>query len=163
VLAGRTIRVTVVMLVFYHREAKMMTRIFPELTHENTPFWTGGERGELMIAHCGKCDHAIHPPQVICPICLSRDVAARPAKGTGVVLARTINRQQWAPDMVVPFALAIVGLDDEPGVRLTARVIDCDPETVAIGDTVTVGFENDRDIWFPVFRLSPEPAAPIPQ
>ena len=107
-----------------------MARILPELTPENTPFWTGGARGELLITHCDACDKAIHPAQVVCPACLS-STTPQPAKGTGTVLARTINRQQWAPDMVVPYALATVELDGEPGVRITTRVVDADPESVA--------------------------------
>ena len=31
----------------------------PELTAENTAFWTGGERGELMIALCDACGKAV--------------------------------------------------------------------------------------------------------
>ena len=128
-----------------------MARIHPELTPENTPFWTGGERGELMITHCDDCDLAVHPAQVVCPKCLSA-TTPRAAKGTGTIIARTINRQQWSADMVVPFALAVVELDGEPGVRITARVIDAEAEAVRIGDRLKVAFERDGDIWFPVFR-----------
>src|SRR5882762_10001192 len=66
-------------------------RLLPELTTENTPFWTGGARGELMIMHCEQCDHAIHPPELVCPICLSRTVAPRAAKGTGSIYSVTVN------------------------------------------------------------------------
>lgn len=128
-----------------------MARIHPELTPENTPFWTGGARGELMITHCDACDHAIHPAQVVCPKCLS-STSPRAAIGTGTIVARTINRQQWSADMAVPFALAVVELDDEPGVRITARVVDVDVEAVRIGDRLQVAFEQDGDIWFPMFR-----------
>lgn len=128
-----------------------MAFIHPEMTPENTPFWTGGERGELLITHCDACDMAIHPAQVVCPRCLS-STSPRAAKGTGTVLARTVNRQPWSADMVVPFALAVVALDGEPGVRITARVVETDPETVEIGDRLEVAFERDADIWFPVFR-----------
>lgn len=76
--------------------------LLPELTPENTAFWTGGERGELMIAHGDACDHAIHPPQLICPICRGRSVTARPPKGTGRIYSYTINCQKWLPDLAVP-------------------------------------------------------------
>jgi uncharacterized OB-fold protein len=128
-----------------------MARIHPELTPENTAFWTGGAKGELMITHCDACDMAIHPAQVVCPKCLS-SASPRAAQGTGTVLARTVNRQQWSADMTVPFALAVVELDGEPGVRITARVVEADPEAVRIGDRLKVAFEQDGDIWFPVFR-----------
>lgn len=127
-------------------------RIFPELTPENTPFWTGGEKGELRIAHCDACDHAIHPPELVCPVCLSRTVTPRASAGTGTIVSWTVNRQPWAPDMLVPFALAIVELDGEPGVRITARVVDCDIDALAIGDRVAVTFEEEGGIWFPLFR-----------
>lgn len=128
-----------------------MARIRPELTPENTPFWTGGERGELMITHCDACVVAIHPAQVVCPRCLS-STTPRAARGTGTVVARTVNRQPWSPDMAVPFAIAVVELDGEAGVRITARVVEADPEAVRIGDRLQVAFEQDEDIWFPVFR-----------
>lgn len=127
-------------------------RLLPELTPENTAFWTGGARGELMIAHCSACDRAIHPPELICPACLSRDVAPRAAAGTGEVLSVTVNHQAWMPGLEVPYALAIVALDGEPGVRLTAQVKDIAPEAVRIGMRVAVAFEPVEDVWIPYFR-----------
>lgn len=129
--------------------------MLPEITAENAAFWAGGARGELMIACCASCGNSIHPPEVVCPVCLSRDVAPRPAIGTGRIHARTVNRQQWTPDLSVPYVLAIVELDGEPGVRMTARVVDCDVDTPRIGAAVTVDFEPaGQDVWIPVFRLT---------
>lgn len=134
--------------------------MLPEITPENEAFWAGGARGELMVVHCQACRHCIHPPQVICPVCLSTNVAAEATLGTGRIVARTINRQPWSADLVVPYALAVVALDNEPGVRITARVVGCDPETPRIGDAVKVDFEAAGEgIWIPVFRLHEAEAA----
>jgi uncharacterized OB-fold protein len=121
----------------------------PELTAENTPFWTGGARGELMIVFCNDCAAAIHPPQLVCPGCHSRSVAPRAVAGTGRVYTFTINHQPWVPDMAVPFAIAVVDLDDAPGVRVTAPVTGIDPESVAIGQPMRIGFEASGDVWLP--------------
>ena len=61
-------------LNFQDRFAGKSMRPLPELTPENTAFWTGGAQGELIIAFCGDCDHAIHPPQLVCPKCWSEAV-----------------------------------------------------------------------------------------
>ena len=124
-------------------------RPLPELTPENTAFWTGGAQGELIIAFCGDCDHAIHPPQLVCPKCWSEAVEFKTVPGTGTVYTYTVNYQQWMPDMPVPFALAVVDLDGAPGVRVTAEVVNTDPETVRIGQPVRVTFANVDDVWFP--------------
>ena len=131
-------------------------RLLPEITAENEAFWTGrGRRGQLMIARCDACARSIHPPELICPYCLGRSVTPRAALGTGTIYARTINRQAWSPDMAVPFALATVDLDGEPGVRVTAQVAGSDPDTVRIGQRVTIDFEPENDgVWLPVFRLT---------
>ena len=124
----------------------------PELTDENTPFWTSGERGELVISRCEDCDHAIHPPQLLCPRCQSRRVAPRAVAGSGTVYTFTINHQPWMPDMAVPFVLAVVDVDGAPGVRVTSRLVDCDPAAVRIGQRVTVTFEQSGDVWLPLWR-----------
>lgn len=126
----------------------------PDVTPENEAFWTGGGLGELRIMACAACDHRIHPPQLICPNCLSRDVAPVVASGRGTIHSYTINRQQWLPDLKVPYALAIVDLDDQPGVRMTAKVETDDFSAVAIGAPVTVDFELREDVYVPFFRLA---------
>ena len=124
----------------------------PELTPENTAFWTGGERGELRIAFCADCERAIHPPQVICPHCLSERVEPRAVAGSGTVYSFTVNHQPWLPDMEVPFALAVVDLDGAPGVRVTARVIEADPDSVRIGQRMQIAFRQVEDVWLPEWR-----------
>lgn len=127
-------------------------RPLPELTPENTAFWTGGAHGELRIAFCGDCAHAVHPPQIVCPRCLSRNVAPRAVAGTGTVYTFTVNHQPWLPDMPVPFALAVVDVDGAPGVRVTAQVVDADPATVHIGQRMAVCFQQATDVWLPQWR-----------
>ncbi|HMO74818.1 MAG TPA: OB-fold domain-containing protein [Sphingopyxis sp.] len=124
-------------------------RPLPELTPENTAFWTGGARGELTIAFCADCAHAIHPPQLICPKCWNEAIEFKAVPGTGTVYSFTVNHQQWAPGMAVPFALAVVDIDGAPGVRVTAEVVNTDPESVHIGQAVRATFLNIDDIWFP--------------
>ena len=102
-------------------------RPLPELTPENTAFWTGGAEGRLMIAFCTDCSRAIHPPQLVCPKCWSEAVEFKPVPGTGTVYTYTVNHQPWAPGMTVPFALAVVDLDGAPGVRVLSLIHISEP------------------------------------
>lgn len=133
-------------------------RPLPELTAENTAFWTGGERGELMIAFCADCRMAIHPPQLVCPGCRSLAVAPQAVAGTGTVYSFTVNHQPWLPDMKVPFAIAVVDLDGAPGVRVTAPVLTDDPQTVRIGQRMSIAFEASGDVWLPLWCPAGETA-----
>jgi uncharacterized OB-fold protein len=57
------------------------------------------------------------------------------------------------PGLPVPFAVGIVELDDQPGVRITARIIADDVDAVKIGGAVEVAFEQNEDVFVPVFKL----------
>ncbi len=127
--------------------------LLPTLDADNTPFWTGGAEGRLMIAHCGKCHRAIHPPLPICPACLTRDVAFQPALGSGIVHSFTINHHRWLPDLAVPYTLVTVDLDGEAGVRITSQLVDAGEQQAFIGQPVMVVFEQaSDDVWIPKFR-----------
>ena len=64
----------------------------------------------------------------------------------------SVNVQAWSPDMEVPYVVAIVSIDDAPGVQITTRLIDVDPAAVTIGMPVEVSFLHVEDIYLPLFR-----------
>jgi uncharacterized OB-fold protein len=127
-------------------------RPLPRLEPVNRPFWTGGEKGELLICHCRDCDSWIHPPQPVCRKCLSENVGPQAVAGTGVIATYTVNHQAWAPGQEVPFVIARVAVDGAPGVYLTTNIVGGPPEAVDIGDKVRVTFEQHEDVWLPLFE-----------
>jgi uncharacterized protein len=123
----------------------------PVLTPENAFFWTAGRMGSLAILRCDDCGAWLHPPSPLCQSCLSRNLTPRDVSGLGVVETFTINHQAWTQALPVPYAIVIVSLDDCPGLRLTSRLVGCEPADVAIGMRVTVYFEQHDNVWLPLF------------
>jgi uncharacterized OB-fold protein len=79
-------------------------------------------------------------------------VAAEAVVGTGAVETFTINYQPWYPGLEVPFVIARVSLDGVPGVILTTNIVGSPPEAVDFGDRVRVKFEQQGEIYFPLFE-----------
>ncbi|MCW2717886.1 OB-fold domain-containing protein [Pseudonocardia sp.] len=127
-------------------------RLLPDPTPESLPFWTGGERGELLICRCRSCGHWFHPPAPACFRCRSTEVGPEPASGRGSVAAFTINRQPWIPGFAPPYVVAMIEITDEPGVRVVSNVVDVPVEDVHVGMEVAVFFEQHEDVWVPLFR-----------
>ncbi len=135
-------------------------RLAPAPSAESRAFWTGGERGELMICRCHDCGHFFHPPGPACWRCRSRDVAPEPVCGRATVAAYTINRQPWIPGFEPPYIVAMVELEDEPVVRLITNVVDVSLDDIRVGLSVEVFFEDWTDasgdeasrVWLPLFR-----------
>jgi len=123
----------------------------PQLDDTNRFFWTSGQTGALQVLRCGDCAHWIHPPAPICPACQRAHLAPAAVSGMATVQAVTINHQAWVPGIEVPYAIAIVELDEQPGLRLTTNVVDVPVEQVRIGQRVRVAFEQREDVWLPVF------------
>jgi hypothetical protein len=92
----------------------------------------------------------------ICPVCRSRQWEPRVVSGRGTIIGYTVNRHQWSPAFVPPYALAVVALAEDPSVRLTTMIVGGDPEAVAIGQEVEVRFEHHEDVWLPLFALTGE-------
>jgi uncharacterized OB-fold protein len=124
----------------------------PAVTDETRAFWTGGAERRLMISRCGTCGFLTHPPVPRCPACLSEDIAPSPVSGRGRVYSFTINRQQWNPEIDVPYVIAVVALEEQPSVRLLTNVVGCAVEEVAIGMPVEVDFVARGEVHIPVFR-----------
>lgn len=126
------------------------TRTLPRLDELNRFFWTGGADGLLRFQRCGDCGHYQHPPSAICSSCLGEQLAPQAVSGLATVEAVTVNYQPWAPGMEVPYAIVIIGLDEQPGLRLTTNVTGMAPEQVRIRQRVRIVFEAAEDVWLPL-------------
>jgi uncharacterized OB-fold protein len=124
----------------------------PEVTDDTNAFWTGGTDGVLRIHRCRQCRTWFHPPTPVCPECLSTDVGPEATSGRATVQGFSVNVQPWAPDMEVPYVVAVVAVDDAPSVQLTTRLVDVEPDAVSVGMPVEVTFLLVEDIALPLFR-----------
>jgi uncharacterized OB-fold protein len=127
-------------------------RILPRVTPENEHFWTGGADGELRFKRCRACGHYLHPPAPRCPICLSKDLEVAAVSGRAKVLTYTVNHQPWIPNFPPPYVIAIVELEEQPGLRLMTNLVNCPTEALRIEMPVRVIFEKYDEVYLPLFE-----------
>jgi acetyl-CoA acetyltransferase/uncharacterized OB-fold protein len=132
----------------------------PEVSPWTRPFWTSGQDGELRLPYCAACRRHAHPSETVCAGCLTDLTEWVGVGGGGVVVGVTVNHQLFLPRFPPPYVVAVVALDDAPGVRLTTNLVDVDPEHARIGMTVEVRFQEQDGVWFPLF--APSGAADVP-
>ncbi len=127
-------------------------RPLPDLDELNSFFWRSGSDGRLRFLHCESCKYFVHPPSPICPKCLEAKLAPKDVSGLASVRSVTVNHQPWGPGLPVPYAIAIVEMDEQQGLNLTTNIVGAAPEEVRIDDRVRVVFEPRGDIFVPLFE-----------
>lgn len=120
----------------------------------NTFFWEAARREKLVIQRCEACRRYVHPPLPLCPECGGGALAPERVSGKGVVESFTIVRRVFHPGFAedVPYVVARIELDEQPGLVLITNVKDIPVEAVRIGLRVEVMFEHRPDGVLPQFR-----------
>jgi uncharacterized OB-fold protein len=76
--------------------------------------------------------------------------------GRGTVYSYIVQRQPSVPGYLddLPYVVALVELPEQDHLRLPARLVDVDPESVSVGMPVSVDFLplDGGDFMIPVFR-----------
>lgn len=127
----------------------------PELTPDTAPFWQGCAQGRLLVGRCRACGLYLHPPRPACRRCRAMDVEPVSLSGRGTVHTFTVAHHAFIPGLAVPYVIAIVELEEQPGLRMMTNIVDCRPEEVSIGMPVEVVFApvaGRHDIAVPLFR-----------
>ena len=113
----------------------------PVVSVETQDYWAATAEGRLLLKRCDACGHVIWYPRGICPDCHSTDTSWFEASGNGVVYSFTVNRKGDGPwKEAAPYVLAYVELDEGP--RVMTNIVDCDVDTVAIGQRVTAVWDD---------------------
>lgn len=107
-------------------------------------YWDAARRHELAVRRCAKCGSASFPPWACCRRCQSVDYEWAPTSGTGKIWSWTTVYRSTRPEFEkdVPYNLAVVELDDYPGVLVPARLPDVEPGKVVIGTAVRADFDD---------------------
>lgn len=111
-------------------------------------YWAAAREGRLLVKTCTACGKAHWYPRALCPFCLG-DTQWNDASGEGTVYSFSITRKA-GPN---PFCIAYVTLDE--GVTMLTHIVDCDLDTVRIGQRVKVRFQATENDGAPVPVFAP--------
>ena len=131
----------------------------PAVTDDTRPFWDACRARRLVVQRCTGCGALRHPPSPVCWRCRGFAHDGMAVSGRGTVFSHATVHRAFLPGLeaAVPYVVAVVALDDAPGVRLVSNVIDVDPAAVRIGLPVEVCFEDVADdVTVPRFRVRAE-------
>jgi uncharacterized OB-fold protein len=114
------------------------------------PFWDGCAAGELLFQRCSSCGEAQFPPTELCRNCLGPDLVWTLSAGRGAVYSWTVVHRPVTSAFAVPYAPAIVILDE--GYQMITNLIGLTPDAITANLPVEVEFHRvDGDLHLPYF------------
>ena len=124
-------------------------------TPDNTtrPFWDAAREGRFLVKRCRACERAHYYPRPFCPHCWSDDVDWEEASGRASLYTWSVVHQNDLPPWPdrVPYVAAVVELEEGP--RAMTNIVDCDFESLRVGQPLRVSFRaTSDDVTLPVFR-----------
>ncbi len=120
-----------------------MTKQGVEPDSFSQPFWDAANEKRLVIQNCVDCDILQHPPTDSCRDCDSDALEWKQVSGRGKIYnygvvhdcpVRLLQQDQ-------PFNLAVIMLDDDPGIQMFSHLPGVPVDDVPVGAAVEVIFE----------------------
>jgi len=109
------------------------------------PFWDAANAGRLDIQNCSACNKLHNPPVAACTQCKSGDsLEWKQMSGKGKIYnygvvydcpVRLLQQDQ-------PFNLAVITLDEDPGIQMYSHLPGTPVDDVPVGAAVEVIFEE---------------------
>jgi hypothetical protein len=120
----------------------------PVVSAETQAFWDAARQGRFVVPTCTACDKAHWYPRAVCPFCSDGAIEWRDASGNGTIYTFSVMRR--AKEL---YAVAYVTLAEGPA--MMTNIVDCDYDTLHIGQPVSVVFTPTEDgTPVPMFRPS---------
>jgi hypothetical protein len=115
--------------------------IAPLVSPETKQFWDATAEGKLLVPKCGDCGNYFWYPRGICPDCHGNNIEWPEASGRGTIYTFSIMRRGMGPYAnAAPYVLAYVTLEEGP--TMLTNIVTEEPDTLKIGDPVTVVFHD---------------------
>ena len=108
----------------------------PRMNPGDEQYYDAASQGRLLLKHCLACGEDHHYPRALCPLCFSDKLEWKNAIGTGVIYSFSVTRKAGP----TAYCIAYVTLDE--GVTILTNIVDCDVNSVRIGQRVKVVFKK---------------------
>jgi uncharacterized OB-fold protein len=117
-------------------------------------FWDAAREGRLLVQRCASCRLFQYPPDVACVHCQSTDLAPTEVSGRGSLYSFAVVDRAFHAGFVesLPYVVARVERDEQPGLRLLTNIVDAAPGSLLVGQELIVTFEVRDDVVLPQFR-----------
>jgi uncharacterized OB-fold protein len=108
------------------------------------PFFAACREHRFVVPRCTSCGTYRFPPSAFCPNCNSTEVEWAESTGFATLYSFTIVRHPVIPEMLdyVPYVIAVVDIEGMPGARVVTNVVDCDPDSLRVGDRLEVWWHD---------------------
>ncbi|HET8559612.1 MAG TPA: Zn-ribbon domain-containing OB-fold protein [Marmoricola sp.] len=105
---------------------------------EGTHFWQALSEHRLELPRCVTCGRPFFYPRALCPHCGSRHLEWFVASGSGTLHSFCVHYRSAVPGLqgAVPFATALVDLDEGPRVMGFLHGLPEDPDAIRCGTRV---------------------------
>ena len=132
----------------------------PDVTWEPTrEFWAGAANDELRIPACDACGRLCWYPRKRCRYCEGDVFSWTTMSGRGSLFSWVVVTHVFLPQLadLVPFAPALVALEEDPAVRIATRVVDCELDALEFDMPMHVTFRPitfagvDGEVRAPLF------------
>jgi uncharacterized protein len=121
----------------------------PMLNVGDERYFEAAGQGKLLLKKCNDCKEVHHFPRGVCPFCFSTKLDWVEAKGTGTIYSYSVTRRAGP----IPYCIAYVTLDE--GISVLTNIVDCDLDTVKIGQKVKLTFKKtENGTSMPMFALA---------
>ncbi len=129
-----------------------MERIQPSSGALADAYIAGCRVGELRLQCCSRCGLHQFYPRIMCAHCFSEELEWVAATGRGEIISFTVVRRPISRAYDAPYVVALIKLQEGP--TLMSHIVDCAPETIAVGLPVQVAFASwSESVALPVFTL----------
>lgn len=106
--------------------------------------WSGLREGKIFVPKCLGCGRTSWPPRPMCPICHELEHEWVATGHEGIVYSWTVVEHRTLPGFDTPYAVVLVSLDDQPGIRLLGGYVG-DVSTITVGQPVRATFRTITD------------------
>jgi uncharacterized OB-fold protein len=126
----------------------------PQPTLDSQAFWDGCQRQQLLLQHCGSCQHVFYYARRLCPACGSTELSWQASSGRGTLYSASqvqvaFQGPHWQSQL--PYTVVLVDLEEGP--RMLSRWAGGPEHRPQMGQRVRVRFvQVQQEQWLPFFE-----------